>query len=1015
MPNFTSDQMLAIKEEGNIIISAGAGSGKTAVLSERVLYYIKEKNYLISDFLILTFTHLAAGEMKARIRQKLVKNKLDAANYVDIADITTFDGFSNSLVKKYHSYLNLSSNFSNVDSNIIMVLKHRYIREELDKLYIEHNQLFLDFVDQYCFKDDSNIEKLVLDILNQGDLELDKENYFNTFIDNYYSSQVIDLVFDTLFDALKTKRAMITSSINLIPNLYDKNGNSIIDINQNNFDQLDAISDYDLLLESLINFKLELPRKYKDDLSEEELCNLEKLQNIIKKTKDYCKKLTYKEEGKELILSHKEIFKLLIEIVKRVDKRQFDFKMEHQVFEFSDIGKFALSLVKNFPSIQEELKNKYKMIMIDEYQDTNDLQESFISYIQNDNVYCVGDIKQSIYAFRNAKCDIFKNKYQNYKLNKGGRAIDLKMNFRSRREVIDDINTIFKNIMTSSFGGADYLNNHMIDYGNKSYLDEINESQNNHLEVYTYKKGDLKKEAHIIANDIINKINSKYQVMQSSDSSWKLVPCQFKDFAIIIDRGTSFDEYIRVFNEYQIPIFVEKDEDIKDNVIVELLKNILILIKYIKDELTIDYAFKHAFVSLARSFIFNYSDETIYNLTINNQYVNNDIYHLLKDEIEQNVDSDSFTLFYNVIQRLRIFSLFSRIGNIEENTAYLDSFINSFNQMSELDFSFDDFITYLNNINEYDLKFTLSSKGTTINSVRLLNIHKSKGLEFNIVYYPGLNKKFPDHDKRKLFGLSSIFGPYLNDDISLVKQASNYKIEMDNISERIRLFYVSLTRAREKMIFVMPLKDDYQSKEIYLSNSFYDFFYPYKKYFKFVDFENYQEQKLEIEKKHIEKVNLNLKNIEFDFSIKEKVNKASKEVDKEVNRKALEYGNKLHFALEMIDFVNPDYSLISNYTIRNKIKSFINSDILKDVGKAKVFKEYEFEDQKNLTKGVIDLFLKYEDHIVLIDYKTKNIDDLHYDEQIKIYYNFLKSKYNLKIDAYIYSIIDEKYRKIEIK
>ena len=245
MPNFTKDQTLAIKEEGNIIVSAGAGSGKTAVLSERVLYYIKEKNYSISDFLILTFTHLAAGEMKARIRQKLIKNKLDDANYVDISDITTFDGFSNALVKKYHSYLNLSSNFSNVDSNIIMVLKHRYIREELDMLYTTHNQTFLDFVDQYCFKDDSNIEKLILDILNEGDLELDKENYFNTFIDNYYSSQVIDLVFETLFDALKMKRSMITSSINLLPDLYDKEGNSIIDINQNNFDELDAINDYD--------------------------------------------------------------------------------------------------------------------------------------------------------------------------------------------------------------------------------------------------------------------------------------------------------------------------------------------------------------------------------------------------------------------------------------------------------------------------------------------------------------------------------------------------------------------------------------------------------------------------------------------------------------------------------------------------------------------------------------------------------------------------------------------------
>ena len=122
MVKFTFDQQGAIEDEGNIIVSAGAGSGKTAVLSERVLYYVKEKKYSIKDFLILTFTRLAAGEMKNRIRKKLAKNNLDDANYVDIADITTFDSFSNGLVKKYHTYLNIDQNFSIIDSNIISVL-----------------------------------------------------------------------------------------------------------------------------------------------------------------------------------------------------------------------------------------------------------------------------------------------------------------------------------------------------------------------------------------------------------------------------------------------------------------------------------------------------------------------------------------------------------------------------------------------------------------------------------------------------------------------------------------------------------------------------------------------------------------------------------------------------------------------------------------------------------------------------------------------------------------------------
>ena len=126
---FTKEQQYALEKEGNVLVSAGAGSGKTAVLSERVVHFIKNKNYKIEEFLILTFTRLAAGEMKERIRKLLLENNLPDADYVDISDITTFDSFCNALVKKYHSFLNLDNNFTLVDSNIIEVIKRKYIKE----------------------------------------------------------------------------------------------------------------------------------------------------------------------------------------------------------------------------------------------------------------------------------------------------------------------------------------------------------------------------------------------------------------------------------------------------------------------------------------------------------------------------------------------------------------------------------------------------------------------------------------------------------------------------------------------------------------------------------------------------------------------------------------------------------------------------------------------------------------------------------------------------------------------
>lgn len=195
MPEFTSDQKRAIREEGNIIVSAGAGSGKTAVLSERVLYSIREKGYAIEDFLILTFTRLAAGEMKKRIRDKLSRENLPDAHRVDLADITTFDSFSSNLVRKYHSILGLDPDFMIVDQNVIGVLKRKCLREELDRYYEEEDATLIEWIDRYCFKDDEAVLSLLTQIVDLGDLEIDKAGFYANFTKKYFSSPVIDAVF----------------------------------------------------------------------------------------------------------------------------------------------------------------------------------------------------------------------------------------------------------------------------------------------------------------------------------------------------------------------------------------------------------------------------------------------------------------------------------------------------------------------------------------------------------------------------------------------------------------------------------------------------------------------------------------------------------------------------------------------------------------------------------------------------------------------------------------------------
>ena len=188
----------------------------------------------------------------------------------------------------------------------------------------------------------------------------------------------------------------------------------------------------------------------------------------------------------------------------------------------------------------------------------------------------VGDVKQSIYRFRNARCDIFINKYEEFKYHGKGIAIDLNKNFRSRKEVLDDINYIFKHLMTKEYGGASYIDDHLIEYGNKDYIKKGKLDISSHLDfiIHNDKKNASITEAHLVARDIIDKINNHYQVY---DKKGYLRNCIFSDFCILMDRGTAFDDYYKVFTTYQIPLFIDNDENIKDTPLVKVLTNIFVM------------------------------------------------------------------------------------------------------------------------------------------------------------------------------------------------------------------------------------------------------------------------------------------------------------------------------------------------------------------------------------------------------------------------------------------------------
>lgn len=1019
MPNWTKDQQSAIDQENsNIIVSAGAGSGKTAVLTARVIRKLKD-GIEVNKLLVLTFTNEAANEMKNRIRSAIekeqsLKKQLD---YIDSAYITTFDSYALSIVKKYHYLLNLSKNISIVDSSIINIKKEEFIDEIFENLYNEENKDFLKLINDFCTKDDKDIKNQILKINNLLEQKYDKKEFLDNYIDNFYSENHIN-------NLIKEYQTLIKTKQNNLKNLYEQ----VLTIEENK-----KIEEYKNSLENLVksstyeeiknNLNISLPRIVKYSKEEKQ-----EMKEIIEELKE----LTFYESEEDLkntYLSTKTYVMVIIDIINKLDKLINNYKKLNDSYEFIDISKMAIQVVKDNEFVRQEIKEFYNEIMVDEYQDTNDLQEIFINLIENNNVYMVGDIKQSIYRFRNANPMIFKNKYDSYSKEKNGIKIDLLKNFRSRKEVLSDINIIFNKIMDDFLGGADYEKTHQMVFGNLAYTKANDEKISNNIELYTYDEKSYQtfpkpvKEAFIIAGDIKNKLNSNYQVMDKETCT--LRKATYKDFCIIMDRGTDFDLYKKIFEYHNIPLVLYKDEVLTTEYDMFIIKNLINLIIKIKTK-EYDKKFKYYYMSIARSYLFSYQDSDIFETFKDNNFYQDEIF-LKASEVAKNLENISCHEFLETI--LKKFNFYEKClsyKDIEKTLVrilYLEKLAKN---LDDLGYNPYTFANYLEKMIESDeeIKYKLSTVST--DAVKIMNIHKSKGLEFPICYYSGLYKKFNIRDMSNRFTFDNKYGiitPYYKEGIGslFTKHLIKENYLQEEISEKIRLFYVAVTRAKEKMIFILPDKEEIKlndnSRLKY--RSFENMINSVKT--SFIDNTTY----INLEDLHLTKDYNLSKNVDFDFlktktnnitqkeitipnsTIKEnKFSKSSSELLSEEVLKNMEFGTNIHYLFENTDFLNPgDNKYINN---------FLNHDLLKNIKEAQIYKEYEFvyEKETETYHGIIDLMLVYEDYIDIIDYKLSNTEDDKYKDQLKGYKTYIENKTGKEVNTYLYSIMKDVIVKI---
>ncbi len=1037
MPNWTKEQLDAIESTGsNIIVSAGAGSGKTAVLTERVIRKLKQGIH-IDQLLVLTFTKNAALEMKERIRKAILKEPSlkGELDLLDGAYITTFDSFALSIVRRYHDLKNLKKDVQIAEETLLILEKKKRLDALLDSYYEKEDARWQKLVSTFFVKDDEPLRQALYTMYLAIDMRYDKKTYLEQYVANHYQPEYIDQGIMSFVDDLKKRVASINP---LLLKLETEMEGDYVQKLREMLKPLLASTTYE---EIRLHSAIRLPNLPKNGTleakaSKEAVCELVK---SIQEVAIY----ESTAEMKAGYQSTQEFVELIIEILEKLDAEVMRYKQEQDLYEFNDIAKMAIDIVASYPEIQKEMRERFQEILVDEYQDTNDVQEKLLSLFSKDNIYMVGDIKQSIYRFRNANPYIFKEKYDAYAQSQGGKKIDLNKNFRSRKETLEDINLIFDILMDDALGGADYKHAHEMIFGNLSYSEQGATDVNHNLEIYNYlkEKGDGftedEYEAFIIVEDIIKKVKEHYPIYDKDEGKVRSV--RYDDFVILLDRATKFDIYKKIFEYKNVPLALYKDENIASSLDIAMFKNCLRLILSIKKG-QLDDAFRYAFMSVGRSFLVRYSDQELFTYFKDQSYEESSLYQKAKAIADQMDTKSCAMVLEEIAETFNYYQKLPTVGDVENRMLRFDYLKKMSRNLEELGYGVEEFLEYMETVLEHDLALKVSVTNDAANAVKMMTIHKSKGLEYFICYYAGLSNRFNMSDLNDWFLYDKTYGfliPYMQEGVkpTFYKQLLKNDYLKEEISEKIRLFYVALTRCKEKMIIVAPLGESeeytpvlsYESKLHY--RSFLDMIksiedrltpfmksigkdeIPLTKAYNFTRNDHWQQQIARTEE------SVEVEEYTFSPTYKETLH-YSKSTDALFNRNVdeiMKIGTEMHYLLEMIDLKDPklDTLPISDFQ-KEKLSNFITQPLIQAHRNDAMYHEYEFLEEEEQVRhhGIIDLLIVENEEVLIIDYKLRNIKDPAYVQQLQGYKRWIEKHFHKQCSLYLYSILDDRMEKV---
>ena len=845
----TPQQKLAVENRGGkLLVSAAAGSGKTKVLVDRLMSYLTDPvdPANLDDFLIITYTKAAATELRGKISEKLTdyiakhpenKHMLQQIQRLYLAKISTVHAFCADILREYAYRLDITSDFRVAEENECHEIMYQVLQQLLDEAYthIHDNEPLRVFIDtQGLGRDDRQVPEVILQIYSRALCHLDPNGWLDWCLESANIENVLDagqtLWGSFLIEDLKAYiKLQIHTLENCVQKIHDIPGMekpaALLNATVSQLYTLSKCETWDdIVNHPTIDYgRLTFTKEHRGtQLSEQ-------VKAIRKNCKDGVDKkmISFSQSSITIITQMQEsafAVRGLIDLVKEFRTRYDSIKRSRRVLDFSDIEQKTLDLLygksrTGLTAAAEEIGSRFREIMVDEYQDSNEVQDSIFSAltIQRQNCFMVGDVKQSIYQFRLADPSIFLKKYNEYlpaeiAANGTGRKVLLSSNFRSSGGVISAVNDVFCNCMSPNVGGLQYTDEEMLNEG----IPHIPLPENE-VELYGIRveKDTYEEEAAFTAQRIHQLLDGKHMIRNGD----VLQPITADDIVILLrSPGSVGSEFLFALEKAGIPCTMGSDVDLLQTPEVDTLRSVLQIIHNPLQDIPL--------IAALTSPVFGFTADDLAQIRGGNRYCT--FYKAL--ELANSAKGDAFLGMLNHLRKqARFLTVSQLINTIFLTTGMLgiygamdhgDTCVQNLQDFCQIASDYETtgrkelsyFLEYLTSIEE---------KGLTVNgnnpsgAVRIMSIHKSKGLEFPVVFLCGLSRGFNTSDvsrqvlSHKDLGLGLTYTNTVQRVYfpTVAKRAIAAKIRAESISEELRVLYVAMTRARDRLIMTYAARN----------------------------------------------------------------------------------------------------------------------------------------------------------------------------------------------------------------